>query len=80
MERRENPWVAHVKLFAERNGISYSCALTDPRCKSTYKSGASVEPPPPKMTAKQLARKIKNIELTAKVRRDKELQQLKSMK
>jgi len=77
--KKSNPWVAHVKAFAAKNGISYACALSDPRCKATYKSGDSIEPPKPEMTAKQLARKIKNIELTAKVRTNKQLEQLKSM-
>jgi hypothetical protein len=71
--KKTNPWIAHVRSFALKNGLTYSCALSDPRCKETYQSGNSISPPKSKveMTGKQLARKIKNIELTAQVRKDK---------
>jgi hypothetical protein len=69
--KKTNPWVAHVRSFALKNGITYGCALSDPRCKETYKTGASMSAPKGEITAKQLARKIKNIELTAQVRKDK---------
>jgi len=44
----------------------------------TYKPTSIMPPSKPEMTAKQLARKIKNIELTAKVRTNKQLQAIKS--
>ena len=31
-----NAWVIHVKDFAQRNGISYGCALSMPECKEEY--------------------------------------------
>lgn len=32
-----NPWIAHVKAYAKKTGKSYSAALKDPKCKSSYK-------------------------------------------
>jgi hypothetical protein len=32
-----NPWIKHVKDFAAKNGMSYTAALKDPRCKASYK-------------------------------------------
>jgi hypothetical protein len=32
----KNPWIAHVKSFAEQNGITYNKAMLDPRLKETY--------------------------------------------
>jgi len=81
--KKTNPWVLHVRSFALKNGITYGCALSDPRCKETYKTGASMSPPKSNgemtarelakkiMTPRQLVNKIKNIELTAQVRREK---------
>jgi hypothetical protein len=71
--KKTNPWVAHVRSFALKNGITYGCALSDPRCKQTYNTGDSMSPPKSngEMTARELAKKIKNIELTAQVRKEK---------
>jgi hypothetical protein len=80
--KKTSAWIMHVKSFALKNGISYACALSDARCKSSYKNGGVGMSPPKiemiemtekkgEMTAKQLARKIKNIELTAQVRKNK---------
>jgi len=33
-----NPWVEHIKEFAKKTGKSYGCALSDPACKSSYKT------------------------------------------
>jgi hypothetical protein len=33
-----NPWVEHIKEFAKKTGKTYGCALSDPECKSSYKS------------------------------------------
>jgi hypothetical protein len=32
-----NPWIKHVKDFAAKHKMSYTAALKDPRCKSSYK-------------------------------------------
>ena len=31
-------WVQHVKDFAAANNLSYGCAMSDPKCKSSYQS------------------------------------------
>lgn len=36
-----NAWVTHVKTWAAANGKSYGCAMTDPRCKASYKTPAT---------------------------------------
>lgn len=36
-----NPWIAHVKAFAEKHKMKYTDALKDPRCKSSYTKKAS---------------------------------------
>jgi hypothetical protein len=35
--KKKNPWVEHVKQFAKENNIGYFEALSNPKCKSTYK-------------------------------------------
>ena len=35
--KTKNAWVKHVQEFAKENNIGYFKALSDPRCKSTYK-------------------------------------------
>jgi len=42
-----NAWVEHIRRFAKEKGLSYSCALTDPECKATYKK------PPKPLTQKK---------------------------
>ena len=32
-----NKWIAHVKAYAAKHGISYTAALKAPGCKSSYK-------------------------------------------
>lgn len=34
-----NKWIQHVKEFSKKNKISYSCALSMPECKESYKTG-----------------------------------------
>ena len=34
-----NPWISHVKSYAQEKGIKYRDALKDPQCKSSYKTG-----------------------------------------
>jgi hypothetical protein len=29
-------WIQHIKDFAAKNNLSYSCSMTDPECKATY--------------------------------------------
>lgn len=36
-----NAWVSHIKTWARQNGKSYGCAMTDPRCKASYKAPAA---------------------------------------
>jgi hypothetical protein len=35
--KKPNPWVEHVKQFAKDNNIGYFKALSDPKCKATYR-------------------------------------------
>lgn len=67
--RATNSWVSFVKEYALKKGITYSCALSDPKCKEAYKNrGVIVQEPvmKPVMTAKPVVVKknstIKKIE------------------
>jgi hypothetical protein len=31
-----NKWIEHIKKWAKDNGMSYSCALSNPKCKDDY--------------------------------------------
>jgi hypothetical protein len=35
--KKKNPWIQHVQDYAKDNNIGYFKALSDPKCKSTYK-------------------------------------------
>jgi hypothetical protein len=35
--KKPNPWVEHVKQFAKDNNIGYFKALSEPKCKATYR-------------------------------------------
>jgi hypothetical protein len=35
--KKKNPWIEHVRKFVKENNIGYFKALSDPKCKSTYK-------------------------------------------
>jgi alpha-L-fucosidase len=35
--KKKNPWVEHVRKFAKENGVGYFKAMSDPKCKSSYK-------------------------------------------
>lgn len=37
-----NKWVEHVRAFAKKNKMSYGCAISDPKCKSSYHSEKNV--------------------------------------
>jgi hypothetical protein len=58
-------WVEHVKDYAKRKGLSYGCALSDPKCSKEYKTGkalAGMKKVMGSLTAKQLhGRKKKNV-------------------
>jgi hypothetical protein len=46
-----NKWVEHIRAFAKKNNLSYGCALSDPKCKSSYhasKAPAKAPEPPAK--------------------------------
>ena len=32
-----NPWVQHIRKYASKNGQTYGCALSDPKCRDAYK-------------------------------------------
>lgn len=51
-----NKWVEHIRAFAKKNNMTYGCALSDPRTKSSYKEGKDV---PPLETPMRTARVIK---------------------
>ena len=55
--RLENLWVNFLKNYAKSNGITYSCAISDPRAKEEYKTGKmsimSMKEEPPMMTKKE---------------------------
>ena len=36
-----NSWIEHVKKYAKDNNLSYGCALTNAKCKSTYNNQPS---------------------------------------
>ena len=31
-----NKWIEHIRKYAKDNNLSYGCALSDPKCKSSY--------------------------------------------
>ena len=35
--KKKNPWISHVQDFAKDNNIGYFKALSDTKCKSSYK-------------------------------------------
>jgi hypothetical protein len=37
-------WIDHVKKWASANGKTYACALSDARCKASYKGGSTAKP------------------------------------
>lgn len=45
-----NPWISHVKSYAQEKGMKYRDALKDPECKAIYKSGKGLETPLRNMT------------------------------
>jgi len=49
-----NDWITHIRAFAKNNNISYGCALSNPKCRATYK--------PKKVNAKMLLSDFEGIE------------------
>ena len=45
-----NPWISHVKSYAQEKGMKYRDALKCAECKSSYKSGKGLETPLRNMT------------------------------
>jgi hypothetical protein len=37
--KHHNPWIHHVRLFAEAHKLSYGCALSNPKIKEGYEKG-----------------------------------------
>lgn len=47
-----NPWIEHVRRYAEQKGVTYACALSDPRVRDGYVSSKGGAPKTaPKMAA-----------------------------
>jgi len=68
--KKINQWVEHVKAFSLKHGLTYACAMSTPECKASYKN-PNVKFVSDKQKLKDLTRKIKNVELTAEVRKSK---------
>ena len=50
-----NEWIEHVK-FARENNMSYGCAISDPRCKASYKPKHKIVTKYPTDVPKQLTK------------------------
>jgi hypothetical protein len=68
--KKTNQWVEHVREFSKKHGLTYACALSTPECKASY-TNPNVKYVSDKQKLKDLTRKIKNVELTAEVRKSK---------
>jgi hypothetical protein len=49
-----NEWVDHIRAFAKKNNIAYACALSNPKCRASYK--------PKKLSAKMILSDFEGIE------------------
>ena len=38
-----NPWIEHIKKFAKANNTTFGCALSNPKCKETYKKPSQTQ-------------------------------------
>ena len=43
-----NSWITHIKAYAQKNNLSYACALSNPECRSTYKKQKGLKEKPVK--------------------------------
>jgi hypothetical protein len=48
-----NAWILHIKKFAKDTNSTYGCALSNPKCRETYKTKKDLEKPKP-VTKKDL--------------------------
>lgn len=51
--KHSNPWVHHVRLFAEKKKVTYGCALSDPNVKKGYVKGVFTKEIPGEKKAKR---------------------------
>ena len=51
-----NEWIEHVKKFVRENNMSYGCAISDPRCKASYKPKHKIVTKPPTDVPKKLTK------------------------
>ena len=49
-----NAWVEHIRVFAQRNNMSYGCALSNPECLRSYKKKKEPKKPGPTFTLAEL--------------------------
>lgn len=40
-----NKWIEHIRKWAEQNNTTYSCALSNPKCKEDYKKSLTSKEP-----------------------------------
>jgi len=74
--RLENLWVNFLKDYAKSNGITYSCALSDPKAKEEYKTGKMVIMPmkeePVMMTKKEQVMEMKDSKALKRTKKPQE--------
>ena len=57
MSKKTNKWIEHIRNYAKTHNLSYSCALSNPDCKKSYRT------PNTTMDENQLKKsKIKDLE------------------
>lgn len=57
-----NPWIEHIKKFAKANNTTFGCALSNPKCKETYKKPSQIQTKQPTFkqpTFKEIAERYK---------------------
>lgn len=65
-----NKWVEHIRAFAKKNNLSYGCALSDPKCKSSYHAGKGVpDLETPMRTSRVIKANPPKVELSADEKR-----------
>jgi hypothetical protein len=65
-----NKWVEHIRAFAKKNGQSYGCALSDPKCKSSYHDAKGVpDLETPMRTSRVIKANPPKVELSADEKR-----------
>tara|TARA_R110002126_G_scaffold230314_1_gene375108 strand:- start:5260 stop:5616 length:357 start_codon:yes stop_codon:yes gene_type:complete len=64
-----NPWIEHIKKFAKANNTTFGCALSNPKCKETYKKPSQTQTKQPTFkqpTFKEIAENRKKADKQAK--------------